>query len=56
MSEHPDIDLTDASIAAAMLRAETAVCPPGDARYYGFSNGVEPARAHRTPAGWCHIG
>lgn len=49
-------DLTGELIAAAMLRAERAVCPPGDARCYGFPYGVTSARESQTPAGWCLIG
>jgi hypothetical protein len=48
--------LADDVIADAMQRAEQAVCPPGDARCYGFAFGVEESLNTLTPEGWCRIG
>jgi hypothetical protein len=56
VTDDPDIDLTDDLIDAAMLRAEKAVCPPGDARCSDFCHGAAYAKTHITPSGWAHIG
>ena len=43
--------LTDEVITAATQQAEQDVCPPGDARCYGFAFGVAEALATLTPDG-----
>jgi hypothetical protein len=49
-------ELTQAIVAAAMGRAQNAICPPLDDKCYGLPFDAAQAFAERTPKGWCKIG
>jgi hypothetical protein len=49
-------ELTDELINEALLRAEKAICPPGDRRCYGLPYSVDYALEGMRPDGWCPIG
>jgi hypothetical protein len=51
-----DVTLTDEMINEALLRAEKAICPPGDKRCYGLPYPVDYALGEMRPDGWCPIG